>query len=100
MPNLSAEEEQLQWALNASLEEVRSPPAAGGQPVAGARSSEMAQAEAPGSRAAASAAAPLTDFNSSAGENLQAAAAAAAQRLREAEERARRSEEELVAVRS
>uniref|UniRef100_A0A7S4UF43 Uncharacterized protein n=1 Tax=Alexandrium monilatum TaxID=311494 RepID=A0A7S4UF43_9DINO len=79
-PQLTAEEEQLQWALNASLEEVSrqhgAPPAQ--------------EVEDPSSAPAA--------VNSAAGNDMQAAAARAARRLRAAEDRAKRAEDNLAAL--
>mmetsp|Transcript_50973 Transcript_50973/g.147966 ORF Transcript_50973/g.147966 Transcript_50973/m.147966 type:complete len:513 (-) Transcript_50973:127-1665(-) len=81
-PALSAEEEQLQWALNASIEEEK----------------RQHTTPTPGEVDVPVNPAPSADFNSSAGDQLQVVAAQAAQRLRAAEERAKRAEDALAAV--
>jgi len=80
---LTAEEEQLQWALDASLREARAQPSA--QAMNNGPSRQASPQEAP------SAAATVSDP----GDQLQAAAAEAARRLRAVEQHARRAEADL-----
>jgi len=80
---LTAEEEQLQWALDASLREARAQPSA--QALNNGPSRQASLQEAP------SVAATVPDP----GDQLQAAAAEAARRLRAVEQHARRAEADL-----
>mmetsp|Transcript_47695 Transcript_47695/g.135604 ORF Transcript_47695/g.135604 Transcript_47695/m.135604 type:complete len:505 (-) Transcript_47695:44-1558(-) len=101
MAGMSEEEEQLQWALSASLEKsihpaTGSPTSAGAAtrppPATASAPQFLAIASAPSALGQAPAAAAPT---ASAGDQLQAAAMQAAQRLQAAEERAKRAEQEL-----